>query len=138
VTTRLKRDAPEIAKGTRGQLRGVKPGKAQGGRKGNRTGGALKTLPVHEKMLEQHGIDKALAKRMRTLRSSRRQRLMALRPVSNSLLDRQIRLAGQNRAIVQGQIGDRREQNGDRSDESGDCSDVCRRKRNFQLIVVSL
>jgi hypothetical protein len=37
----------------------------QGWRKGNLTGGALRTPPVKEKTLEDYGIDKNLAKRMR-------------------------------------------------------------------------
>jgi hypothetical protein len=61
------RKAGTLAKGTRGQLRGAKPGKARGRGKGNITGGALKTPPVNEKTLEDYGIDKALAKRMRKM-----------------------------------------------------------------------
>jgi hypothetical protein len=35
------------------------------GRKGNLTGGAIKTPPVKEKTLEEYGIDKGLAKQAR-------------------------------------------------------------------------
>jgi N6-adenosine-specific RNA methylase IME4 len=55
-----------LAKGTRGQIKGVKPGEAQGGRKGNRTGGAKISPPVQdETTLAQLGVDKALAKKAR-------------------------------------------------------------------------
>ncbi len=45
------RAAGKLAKGTRGQLRGAKPGagKGKGGGKGRSTGGAIKTPPVKEK-----------------------------------------------------------------------------------------
>ncbi len=55
--------APELgdqvlAKGTRGNLRGVKPGKR--GRRGSIAGGALKTPLAKEKTLDDYGIDKSL------------------------------------------------------------------------------
>jgi N6-adenosine-specific RNA methylase IME4 len=64
------RQAGKLAKGTRGQLRGVKPGKAgkAGGRgKGHLAGGAVKIPPAKGKTLDDYGIDKALAKRMRKM-----------------------------------------------------------------------
>jgi N6-adenosine-specific RNA methylase IME4 len=63
VRVEEERKAGNLSSGTRGQLRGVKPGKR--GRRGSIAGGAIKTPPAKTKTLESFGIDKALAKRMR-------------------------------------------------------------------------
>ena len=59
-----KKRAGKLAKGTRGQLRGAKPGKR--GRPGSIAGGVVATPPAKkEKNLEDYGIDKTLAKQIR-------------------------------------------------------------------------
>ena len=55
----------KMAKGTRGQLAGVKPGKR--GRRGSIAGGVVATPPAKEKTLEDYGIDKNLAKQARAV-----------------------------------------------------------------------
>jgi hypothetical protein len=57
------RRAGKLAKGTRGQLVGKKPGTSKG-RKGS-TGGVSKTPPVAAPTLEARGIDKNLAHEVR-------------------------------------------------------------------------
>jgi hypothetical protein len=63
--------AGKLAKGTRGQLPGAKPGKR--GKRGMIAGGAIKTPPEKEKTLEDYGIDKSLAKEARKADDARRE-----------------------------------------------------------------